>query len=74
MALGAIGPSTAGIELLATAVGAGILLGGFLAGLFGSALGWPHDLRAERVLVIGYGGGAVGVLAVLFDLFFRYVV
>jgi hypothetical protein len=74
MVLGAIGTSTTGIEALATAVGAGVLLGGFLGGLLGSALGWPRDLRDERILVIGYGGGAIGALAVLFDLLLRYVV
>ena len=40
MALGQIGPATVVAEALATAVGAGILLGGFLVGSIGVVVGW----------------------------------
>lgn len=39
MALAQIGPVTNAMEALATAVGAGMLLGGFLAGVVGAVLG-----------------------------------
>jgi len=72
MALGRIGFFTTAIEALATAVGAGILLGGFLAGSIGMVAGWSRPLRDERTIFVGYVGGMAAVLFVLVDLALRY--
>ncbi len=72
MAMGQIGLFTTAIETLATTVGAGLLLGGFLAGSVGMAAGWPRRVLDKRTLAIGYGGGAVGILFALVDAILRY--
>jgi uncharacterized membrane protein HdeD (DUF308 family) len=72
MSLAQIGPITTIFEGLATAVGAGILLGGFVLGL---SRFWASRSRRElenNVLLDGYLGGIAGVAAVLLDLFMRY--
>jgi hypothetical protein len=70
--LGQVGFFTAATELLATAVAAGILLGGFLAGSVGIFAGWPRSRRDERVVLFGYAGGMIAILLVLIDLSLRY--
>jgi hypothetical protein len=72
MALAQIGPITTFFEGLATAVGAGILLGGFVLGL---SRFWANRSRRElenNVLLDGYLGGIAGAGAVLLDLLMRY--
>lgn len=72
MALSQIGFFTEATEVLAAAVGAGILLGGFLAGSIGIVIGRPRSRRDERVVLSGYVGGTVAILLVLIDLVLRY--
>jgi hypothetical protein len=72
MALGQIGPLTALLEWLATMVGSGILLGGFVMGILGLLMGQSMQVLAARAMKDGYAGGAVGVLLVLADLILRY--
>jgi hypothetical protein len=72
MASGQIGFFTDATELLATAVGAGILLGGFLAGSIGIVSGQPRSRRDEGVVSSGYVGGMIAILLVLIDLVLRY--
>jgi hypothetical protein len=67
MELAVIGPLTSASEALATAVGAGILLGSFIAGAVGMVLGVPRIKLSERVLTDGYFGGILAVLAVALD-------
>jgi hypothetical protein len=65
--MAAIGPGTLALEAAATAVGAGIVLGGFVAGttlLFDRGGG---D-RTQPVADAGYGGVWVAVLALVVDL------
>lgn len=71
MAHGQIGYFTATTELLATAVGAGILLGGFLADSIGIVAGWPRFRRDERAVLFGYAGGAIAIFFVLIDFALR---
>jgi hypothetical protein len=72
MATGQVGSVTAAVEALAAAVGAGMLLGGFVAGSIGIAAGWSHP-SLDRWVVLGtYFGGSVGVGLAAFDLFLRY--
>ena len=72
MSFAQVGPLTTLFEGFATAVGAGIVLGGFAIGLYRF---WtsrsPRDLE-NNVLLDGYMGGIVGLGVVLFDLFMRY--
>jgi hypothetical protein len=72
MALGQIGLLTDAAEVLALAVGAGILLGGFVAGSIGIAMGLPRARRDEDVVSFGYAGGVIAILLVLIDLLLRY--
>lgn len=72
MALAQVGPLTALFEGLATAVGAGIVLGGFAIGLYRFWIGRSRQELEANVLADGYLGGAVGVGIVLLDLLMRY--
>ena len=67
-----IGPATTTFEALATAVGAGALLGSVFVGVAGMAAGWSRKELAERSLADGYLGGLAGALAVVIDLFLWY--
>jgi len=67
-----IGPATATLEVLATAVGAGALLGGVLVGVAGLAAGWSREELAKRSLTDGYLGGLAGAVTVVIDLFLWY--
>jgi hypothetical protein len=73
MALAQIGPVTSIFEALATAVAAGVLLGGVLTGIVGMTVGWSRDALAKRSLTDGYAGGLLGVAAVAADLLVRYL-
>jgi hypothetical protein len=72
MALGQIGFLTNVMEGLATVVGAGMLLGGFGAGVFGLFARQPRQFLEARVLAYGYFGGILGVVLALLDLITRY--
>jgi VIT1/CCC1 family predicted Fe2+/Mn2+ transporter len=69
-----IGLTTTALESVATAVGAGIVLGGALMGVFGLVRGWPSRKLERRALRDGYLGGSVALILVVFDLVMRYVV
>jgi hypothetical protein len=47
-------PVTALLEASATAVGVGMVLGGFAAGLVGVLIGRPRDVLEGQVLKAGY--------------------
>jgi hypothetical protein len=68
-----IGPATSAFEAVATAVGAGVLLGGVAVGVVGMASGWPRRRLAERSLTDGYLGGVVGAVVLTIDLLIRYL-
>ncbi len=72
MVLAQIGPVTTVLEAIATAVGAGVVLGSVSVGLYGLARGWPREAIGNRGLFDGYLGGAIGIGAVLVDLCIRY--
>ena len=59
---------TAFLEACATAVGVGMVLGGFAAGLVGVLRNTPRDVLELRVLKVGYLFAAVCLLVRLFDL------
>ena len=70
--MAAIGPATSALEEIAASVAAGMVIGGFLAGL---VVGWFLARRSagleHRVVMTGYLGGLVGLLALVNDLFGR---
>lgn len=68
-----VGPLTSLLESVATAVGAGMLLGGFLTGLVGLIRGWPRGQFDAQVLMYGYTGGVGGIAIMLIDNTFRYL-
>ena len=73
MAFAQIGPATRLLEALATAVGAGVLLGGVFMGMAGIAAGWSSEDLARRSLRDGYLGSLGGIACVAIDLLLRYI-
>jgi len=73
MALAQIGPLTAVAESLATAVGAGMILGAFGAGAVGVIAGWPRDVLEGDAPIAGYMGGIGALVIVIFDLLLSYI-
>lgn len=72
MVLGQIGPLTAVVEALATAVGAGVVLGGVGAGIRGLAQGSSRAEIEGSALFSGYAGGGLGAMVALVDAILRY--
>ena len=72
MALVHTGPLTTALEAAATAVGAGIVLFSFAAGIWGLAVGLSKGDIEDRALRGGYFGGALGAAIVLVDAVVRY--
>jgi hypothetical protein len=72
MASAQIGPLTEVFEAVAAAVGAGVVLGGFSAGICRLTMGQPRAEIEAKVLADGYLGGLVGVFVVCLDLILRY--
>lgn len=66
--MAAIGPTTTLLEAVAASIGAGMVVGGFVAGF---VAGWLMAKRGaeldHRVLMSGYLGGVVGLLAFVND-------
>jgi hypothetical protein len=67
-----IGPATAVIEALATAVGAAAVLGSIAAGIWGLVRGSPRADIEDDALAGGYIGGGAGAVMALFDLILHY--
>jgi hypothetical protein len=74
MALAQVGPLTAITESLATAVGAGMLMGAFLMGAAGYLAGWTRQTLEDRALTDGLAGGIFAAVLMLIDLTLRYLV
>jgi hypothetical protein len=72
MAIAQIGPLTTGLEVAATAIGAGVVVFGVVAGLVRLSLGWPRQSVEEGATTGGYIGGGLGGIAVAIDLVLRY--
>jgi hypothetical protein len=72
MTLAQIGPLTAVLEATATAVGAGVVLGGVAAGILGLVQGASRADVEEKALASGYIGGGIGAALALVDLILRY--
>jgi hypothetical protein len=72
MAVAQIGPLTAVVEALATAVGAGVVLGGVAAGIWGLARGSSRVEIEGSALFNGYAGGGFGAVVALVDVILRY--
>lgn len=61
------GPITAFVEACATAIGVGMVLGGFAAGLVGVLRGTARETLELRALVVGYAFAASCLVARLVD-------
>lgn len=72
MAAAQIGPVTSLIEGVATAVGATMILGGFIVGLYGVARARPRSMVEADALDAAYIGGLIGALAFVADIMIRY--
>jgi len=69
-----IGFTTTILESVATSVGAGMVLGGFVFGVFRLIRGQSSEERQRRALVDGYAGGLFAIGLLIFDSAMRYVV
>lgn len=65
--MAATGPVTAFVEAAAASVGAGMLLGGFLAGLIGLASDWDARDRERMLIGLSSLGGLAMILALLVE-------
>lgn len=72
MVLSQIGSLTSALETLATAVGAGMLLGSFALGSLALLGGKPRQHLERRVLADGYYGGILATLLAVADLALSY--
>jgi len=72
MVLAQIGPLTGVVEALATAVAAGVVLGGVGAGIWGLVQDAPRAEIEANALLGGYAGGGFGAAIALADAFLRY--
>lgn len=72
MAIAQIGPVTSWIEGVATAVGAAMVLGGFIVGVYCVARGRPRAMIEAGALDAAYIGGLAGVFAAVADIMIRY--
>jgi len=67
--IAAAGPTTALLEATAAAIGSGVVIGGFFAGVVAGLLTSRRGAELDhRVLICGYVGGLVGLLALTSDL------
>jgi hypothetical protein len=73
MDIGGVGPITSLVESTAAAVGASMLLGGFVVGIHGLVSSWPRPMLERRALDGGYFGGAFGLAGFVADIIIRYV-
>jgi hypothetical protein len=62
------GPLTTVFGDVATAIGSGFVVGGFVGGLSGGVLGRPVRETERKALVGSYGGGAIALLALVIDI------
>jgi hypothetical protein len=65
------GPVTALCESAATAVGVGVVLGGFAAGVLGTLRGWEADRRDAAVVNTGYITGLVMAFVAAIEIVLR---
>lgn len=66
-----IGPATSLLQALASSIGGGLVVGGFLGGVAGFLSGRSLD-RSERGALKGsYLGGAGGLLTLAFDIVWK---
>ncbi len=72
MVFAQIGPLTGAVEALATAVAAGVVLGGVGAGIWGLARESSRTEIEEGALFSGYIGGGLGGTVALIDVILRY--
>ena len=62
-----VGSATAALEALAASIGAGAIVGGFLAGLASFAVGRTLPKSEEEALRGSYLGGLIGLVALIID-------
>lgn len=72
MVFAQVGPLTGVLEDLATAVGAGVVIGGVVVGIQGLVQGSPRSDIEDNALSGGYIGGGIGAILILVDLILRY--
>jgi hypothetical protein len=72
MELAHLGPLTTMLEVVATAVAAGIVLCSVAVGVIGMALGLSRHDIGDRALTDGYIGGAIGAGLAFVDAILRY--
>jgi hypothetical protein len=69
--VGGVGPVTSAGEMLATSIGAGILLGGFAGGVHGTVRRWSAHRRDNVAMHMGYLGGLIMAVAATVETILR---
>jgi len=72
MVLAQIGPLTALLEAGATAIGAGVVVGGATVGVVRLTMGWSRGEIEDAAAIGGVVGGGLGIAAAVVDLVLRY--
>jgi hypothetical protein len=72
MAFAQLGSGTTAMEAVATAIGAGMIIGGFLASVAGLVLRKTRQTLERWSLEAGYAGGGFGALLLLIESLIRY--
>lgn len=69
-----IGSTAAVLEAAASAIGAGMVVGGFAGGIVGVALRWPRAKAEREVLRSSYVMGALGLALLAIDILGKHFV
>jgi hypothetical protein len=69
-----IGSTVAVLEAAASAVGAGLVVGGFAGGIAGAVLRWPRAKAEREVLRSSYAVGALGLGFLAIDIVRKHFV
>lgn len=69
-----VGPTTAAWEALASLIGAGMVVGGFVGGLVSLLVARPRSSSERAAIHGGYAGGVFGLTFLAFDILGKHFV
>ena len=72
--LASAGPTTAVFEALASTIGAGLVVGGFIGGLVSFLSGRSRPRSEKAALGSSYAGGVLGLLLLAIDILEKHFV
>lgn len=66
--LASVGPATSALESLASSIGAGLVVGGFVGGLVSLLFGGQRSVSEKEAVKGSYPGGGFGLLLLILDI------